>query len=198
MTEPAYRRSTGTPRGQARRAAILEHVTRDLAENGLAGFSLRRAAKAAGTTHKVLLYHFEGHDELLIEAIRQLRGRRIDRGVAVASLGPSSSLAQRVRAIWPILTSGEGHVLNQAIGLSMYDPVRYAELGRGSTQQYLPALLAICPEPWTDARKTEVSEMILAVLRGLIIDRLTGGDEAQVERAFAALDRALDHEEATS
>ncbi|MCE9620884.1 MAG: TetR family transcriptional regulator [Actinomycetia bacterium] len=197
MTEPGYRRSTGTPRGQARRAAILEQVTRDLAENGLPGFSLRRAARAAGTTHKVLLYHFEGHDELLLEAIQLLRIQRIDRGLSVATLEPGASLAQRVRAIWPILTSGEGEVLNQAIGLSMYDPVRYADLGRGSTQQYLPALVAICPPAWTDTRKIEVSEMILAVLRGLIIDRVTSGDEARVEHAFAALDRALDREEFT-
>jgi hypothetical protein len=32
---------------------LLDRVTDDL------GFSLRRAARAAGTTHKVLLYHFE-------------------------------------------------------------------------------------------------------------------------------------------
>ena len=198
MAEPSYRRSTGSPRGQARRAAILEDVTQDLADNGLAGFSLRRAARAAGTTHKVLLYHFDGHDELLIEAIRQLRTQRISRGTEVASLDASSTLAQRVRAVWPILTSGEGDVLNQAIGLSMYDPDRYAELGRGSTQQYLPALLAICPESWTEARKIEVSEMVLAVLRGLIIDQLTSGDDARVEHAFAALDRALEREEAAS
>ena len=54
-----YRRSAGTPRGEARRAELLALVTEDLAANGLVDFSLRRAARAAGTTHKVLLYHFE-------------------------------------------------------------------------------------------------------------------------------------------
>ena len=59
-----HRRSAGTPRGEARSRELLERVTDDLVANGLVDFSLRRAARAAGTTHKVLLYHFAGVDEL--------------------------------------------------------------------------------------------------------------------------------------
>src|SRR5712671_2818733 len=72
----AYRRSTGSPRGEARRRELLDRVTDDLAVNGLVDFSLRRAARAAGTTHKVLLYHFDGAEDLLRQAILQLRERR--------------------------------------------------------------------------------------------------------------------------
>jgi len=87
-------------------------------------------------------------------------------------------------------------VLDQAIGLMMYDPVRYAELGRGASQQYLPSLLSICPPQWPDQRKLEVAEMILATLRGFLIDWLTSGNTAGVEAGFEALARALDREEA--
>ena len=80
-----YRRSTGSPRGEARRRELLDAVTEDLAVNGLVDFSLRRAARAAGTTHKVLLYHFDGVDDLLSQAIFQLRERRISRGLAAAA-----------------------------------------------------------------------------------------------------------------
>ena len=59
-----YRRSAGSPRGEARRRELLDRVTADLAVNGLVDFSLRRAARAAGTTHKVLLYHFAGAEDL--------------------------------------------------------------------------------------------------------------------------------------
>ncbi|MFI5211107.1 MAG: TetR/AcrR family transcriptional regulator, partial [Gemmatimonadales bacterium] len=54
-----YRRSAGSPRGEARRRELLDRVSDDLAVNGLVDYSLRRAARAAGTTHKVLLYHFD-------------------------------------------------------------------------------------------------------------------------------------------
>jgi hypothetical protein len=38
--------------------------------------------------------------------------------------------------------------------------------------------------------------MVLAVLRGFLVDRLTSGDTAGVEAGFEALVRALEREEA--
>src|SRR5436190_8843835 len=91
-----YRRSTGSARGEARRQQLLERVTEDLAVNGLVDFSLRRAARAAGATHKVLLYHFESADDLLEQAILALRRRRVDRALAAAAEPGPDTLAARV------------------------------------------------------------------------------------------------------
>lgn len=193
-----YRRSTGSPRGEARRRELLRRVTDDLAANGLVDFSLRRAARAAGTTHKVLLYHFDGVDDLLTQAVDELRERRIDNGMAAAALEPNrGTLASRVRALWPVLIDPRaGHrALEQSTGLAMYDPARYARFGREATERYLPALLSLCPPDWPARRRREVAGMILATLRGLLLDRVTGGDEAGVDAGFAALLRALEREE---
>ena len=191
-----YRRSAGTRRGEARRAELLERVTDDLAVNGLVDFSLRRAARTAGTTHKVLLYHFDGADDLLRQAILQLRERRIANSLAAADAVQPQTLSARVRAVWPALVGEESRVLDQAIGLMMYDSDRYAGLGAGATQQYMPALLSVCPPDWPEQRKLEVSELILAALRGFLIDQLTSGNTAGVQAGFEALTRALDREEA--
>jgi AcrR family transcriptional regulator len=194
-----YRRSAGSARGEARRRDLLDRVTADLAVNGLVDFSLRRAARVAGTTHKVLLYYFDGADDLLQEVIFQLRDRRIDNALAAASQEPASrTLAERVRAMWPILTGEASWVLDQAIGLAMYDPERYAELGRGASKQYLPSLLSICPGHWSDQRKLEVAEMILAVLRGFLVDWRTSGDAEGIGAGFEALTRALEREESAN
>ena len=193
-----YRRSAGTPRGEARRRDLLDRVVDDLAVNGLVDFSLRRAARAAGTTHKVLLYYFDGADDLLRQAIIQLRERRIN-AVAAAVGGPADrTLAARVRAVGAVLMREEPglRVLEQAVGLAMYDPDRYAALGREASQQYLPPLLSICPPGWSDRRKLEVAEMILAVLQGFRADWLTSRDTARVAAGFNALTRALEREEA--
>ncbi|MFC1444220.1 TetR/AcrR family transcriptional regulator [Streptacidiphilus sp. N1-10] len=202
-TTAGYRRSTGSRRGEARRQDLLRRVTDDLAVNGLADFSLRRAARSAGTTHKVLLYYFDGVEDLLKQAVFELRGRRIDNALTAAQGSGRpvpQTLADRVRAIWPILMgeeTGLRRVLDQAIGLAMYDPVRYAELGQGATKQYLPSLLSLCPEGWSDQRKLEVAEMILATLRGFVVDRATGnGDLSGADAGFEALARALEREEA--
>ncbi|WP_433217542.1 hypothetical protein ACQP00_09960 [Dactylosporangium sp. CS-047395] len=194
MENAGYRRSAGTSRGEARRQELLEAVVEDLAANGLVDFSLRRAARAAGATHKVLLYHFEGVDDLLVQAVDRLRERRIDTSLAVAGSG---TLASRVAALWPVLTDPRfGHrVLEQSTGLAMYDPTRYAKFGREATDRYLPALLSLCPPDWPAARKAEVAEMVLATLRGLLLDRVTGGDEEGIAAGLRALLRALEREE---
>ena len=187
-----YRRSQGTPRGRARRAELLEKVVEDLAEHGLVDFSLRRAARAAGTTHKVLLYHFAGADELLVEAVDRLRERRIGTGLEAAVDG---TLADRVAALWPILTDPRfGHrVLEQSTGLAMYDPERYARFGRVATEQYLPALLSLCPAGWPPERRLETASMILGTLRGLLLDRVTEGDDERIQAGLRGLLRALAH-----
>lgn len=197
-----YRRSAGTPRAQARRRELLDRVTDDLAEHGLVDISLRRAAKAAGTTHKVLLYHFDDADELLREAVELLRERRLTASMA-AAFAPEhgQSLAERVRAVWPVLTgSGDGQrALDQALGLAMYDPQRHAPLAVDAADRFLPALRAMCPPQWTDERKDEVAELVFATLRGLLVQRRTGGTDGQSggEAGFGALLRMLEREEAS-
>src|SRR3954447_10425888 len=109
-----YRRSAGSPRGEARRRDLLDRVTDDLAVNGLVDFTLRRAARAAGTTHKVLLYYFDGADDLLKQAILKLRDRRIDSALASAAGSADRPLSARVHAMWPALVGEESRVLDQA------------------------------------------------------------------------------------
>ncbi|WP_243640338.1 TetR/AcrR family transcriptional regulator [Streptacidiphilus pinicola] len=199
-TNAGYRRSTGTPRGEARRRELLERVTDDLAVNGLVDFSLRRAARAAGTTHKVLLYHFDGAEDLLRQAVFKLRERRIENAMAAVAEGaPKSSLADRVRLVWPMLVgeeAGLARVLDQAMGLAMYDPERHRDLGRHASEQYLPILVGLCPPEWSERRKRGVAEMVLATLRGFLLERLISGDEEGVAAGFEALLRALEREEA--
>ncbi|MFI5696922.1 hypothetical protein ACIA58_34020 [Kribbella sp. NPDC051586] len=198
MTEEraGYRRSVKSPRGEARRRELLDKVADELGTNGLVDFSLRRAARAAGTTHKVLLYHFDGAEDLLTQAVLQLRERRITRALAAATEGPHDrSLADRVRSMWPTLIGEESWVLDQAIGLAMYDAPRYAGLARTASRQYLPTLLSLCPAEWPEQRRQEVAELILATLRGFLIEWRTSGDAAGIEAGLAALTRALEREE---
>lgn len=194
-----YRRSAGSARGEARRQELLERVTDDLAVNGLVDFSLRRAARAAGATHKVLLYHFDSAEDLLGLAVFALRERRIGTAVvAMADGAERRTLADRVRVAWHTLRDEEPglrRVLDQAIGLAMYDPERYGELGHGASGQYLPTLVSYCPRHWPGERKLEVAQLILATLRGFIVHRAIGGDPDSAGAGFAALVRALDREE---
>ena len=72
-------------------------MTDDLAVNGLVDFSLRRAARAASTTHKVLLYHFDGAEDLLAQAISSCAAAMSNALAAIAA-EPQATLAHRVTA----------------------------------------------------------------------------------------------------
>jgi AcrR family transcriptional regulator len=201
QTRAGYRRSAGSPRGEARRRELLDRVTDDLARNGLVDFSLRRAARAAGTTHKVLLYHFDGVEDLLGEAMRRLRDRRIGNALAAAAAGTRGrSLATRISAVWPVLMADDSglRVIDQAIGLAMYDPERYAHLARAASDQYRAPLAALCPPTWPERRKQEVGELVLAAMRGFLMEWRTTRDASGVDAGLAALLRALEREEAES
>jgi hypothetical protein len=60
----------------------------------------------------------------------------------------------------------------------------------------MPTLLASCAEDWPDRRKLEVAELVLATLRGFLIEWRTSGDAAGIDAGFEALARALEREEA--
>jgi DNA-binding transcriptional regulator YbjK len=189
-----FRRSRGSSRGEARRRDLLTRVTDDVQVNGLADFSLRRAARAAGTTHKVLLYYFADADDLLAHAVAELRARRIRGGLAAALDDGQGSLVERVRALWPVLTGAEDAALEQAMGLAMYDPSRYARLAADGSAEYLRALHELCPPGWSEQRKQEVANLVLAAMRGLLLARRTSGNEQDSAAGLAALERALARE----
>lgn len=196
--EAGYRRSAGSPRGEARRRELLDRVVDDLAVNGMVDFSLRRAARAAGTTHKVLLYYFDGVEDLLRQAVAELRDRRAAEGLARAGAGPSGrTLADRVLALWPALSGEElgQRTLDQAIGLALYDTSRHGDLARGASRDYVGALVSLCPAGWEERRKAEVAEMVLATLRGLLIEARTGDEPRRIDAGLEALRRALVREE---
>ena len=110
----------------------------------------------------------------------------------------TQTLAARIRAVWSAVMGAEFRVLGQSVGLTMYDPERYAGLGVSASEQYMSALLDICPPQWSEQRKREVAEMVMAVLRGFTVEFLTSGNSAAIEAGFAALARALEREEAAS
>jgi AcrR family transcriptional regulator len=194
---PAYRRAAGTQRGLARKEALLTAVVDDLATEGLTDFSLRRAARAAGTTHKVLLYHFDGLEDLLGQAMQRLRERRISSVLTASASG--ATLAERVRSMWPVLMDDASglRVIDQAIGLAMYDPERYAHLAQDAADAYLDPLFSLCPPQWPATRKREVAEMVMATMRGFLMEWRTTRDGDRIQAGLAALLRALEREEAS-
>jgi AcrR family transcriptional regulator len=174
------------------RADLLRAVADHIRTAGLYGFSLRRAAAAAGTTHKVLLYHFGSAENLMVEAVDLIRTDMVTSGRAAVPVR-GSGFAERLDALWRYWRSADGgaRILYEAIGLAMVRPDQFGDLAKRATADILSEMAeALAPVVGADAADT-VATLLLGLLRGLTIDRSITGDEARVDAAFRAFAAAL-------
>lgn len=195
---------TGQP-GSARKRELLAAAYRYVLSNGLADMSLRPLAKAIGSSPRVLLFLFgskEGltrallararEDELsYLEALRS--ARRPDHG--------DQNLAETGREVWSWLADPSHRSLlalwTEGYARSLQsEPGPWAEFGRDTVSDWLDLLAARQP-PGKDATEARAERtLLLAVLRGALLDLLATGDH---DRATAAVERHLraiphDHE----
>src|SRR3954447_26012850 len=112
------------PRVTGRRESVANAATDYVLEHGLIGLSLRPLAAALGTSDRMLLYHFEGKDDLVATVLRlpprpfgggrtvpvRLRGRqeRRARPVACGDRGAARGLPAALRAGGCARTAGTG------------------------------------------------------------------------------------------
>jgi hypothetical protein len=143
----------------------------------------------------VLLYYFDGVDDLLGQALPKLRERRV--AATLAAAAAAGSLADRVRAVWPVLMDDDAgvRVIDQAMGLAMYEPGRYGHLTAEAYPQYTEGIMSWCPPHWTEQRKREVATLVVATLRGCIAEWRITRDMKHITPALDALARALSREE---
>ncbi len=186
--EPTSDDGATTLRGQARRDALLESVATFILNRGVIRFSLRGAAAAAGTTHRVLLYHFGSGPELVREALDRLRQRRAERAAQL----PPQDVGPLLGA-WRVLTLDEpqARALLEGLAMAVAEPDSYGPIATDAVVQYLPFLAAFLPEDWSEERRVAVATLSLAVIRGLMLDWLATHDLERNEEAMRAFDEVV-------
>lgn len=178
-----------------RKRELLESAYSYVLANGLADFSLRPLAKAIGSSPRVLLFLFGSKDGLT----RALLARaRADELAALESLRAShedTSLADFGREVWAWL-AGPPHRALLTMWLEGYARSLKGEAGPwqdfalGTVADWLE-LIATRQAPSRRASVEGEAErtLLLAVLRGALMDILATGD---LERATRAVERHLD------
>ena len=170
-----------TLRGERRREELLAAVVDHVLEHGLRDFSLRRAAAEAGTSHRILLYHFGTTSELLREVLAEIR-RPVIEAARTALRQPD---ADPIATAWEIL-SGKLPVTRVLLEVQMLSAVdeSYREIAQDYMNAYLPVVEeAIAPEV-DGRRRQDAAALTLAVIRGLLIDVQSTGELERAWRAF--------------
>ena len=72
VTKCSTRYKVAMPRKSMSRETLLPRLAEFVLQHGLSNASLRPLAKAAGTSDRMLLYHFKSKEDLLVELLAHL------------------------------------------------------------------------------------------------------------------------------
>ena len=166
-----------------RREVLLEAAYRYALEHGLADVSLRPLATAVGSSPRVLLFLF-GSKEGLVRAL--LARARADELAALAGMRAATEDPRRVaETVWAWLVSPEHRALLtlwvETYARSLVDPV-------GPWSGFAEQTVADWLDVLAPAGDLTDRTLLLAVLRGALLDLLATGD---ADRTTAAVQRFL-------
>ncbi len=155
-----------------RRADVLIRAADYVLEHGLADLSLRPLSKALGTSPRMLLYDFGSKEQLIGEVLAQIRRR--EEALLVANV---HTLAD----VWRWISAPEREPF-----LRLFFEVYVGALGRPQAEPFVRDWLEFLRMHWHPPVDEATATLMVAVVRGLLLDRLATGDR---ERTDAALDR---------
>jgi AcrR family transcriptional regulator len=173
-----------------RREQLLSEAATWLVTHGLGRMSLRAVAADLGISHRTLLHHFPTRQQLLGEALGELRSRSV--AVLEAqmrdSVGPDPGAL--ITAMWEHFTAPDTlpyhRVYFEVCGAALADPASYEPYLEGFESDWARAIAAPLEHAGTPPARIEpLATLIVASFRGLLLDLLITGDS---RRARAGLD----------
>jgi AcrR family transcriptional regulator len=180
-------------RGQSARERLLDSVIEHFTADGLADQSLRRIAEAAGTSHRMLLYHFGSKDGLLLQVVREVEART---RAQLADIGEEAGgeTDQLVRRAWAYVAdpelAGFERLFFALYGRALQGDEATLPLLKDDVESWLAANAALSADAGVPVAVARVHARLgLAVVRGLLLDLLATGDRVGVHAALDAFAR---------
>lgn len=198
---PAGPAADRPPRGEARRALILEAALRVVGEEGASALTHRRVAAEAGLPVAATTYWFASKDELLAEAYRLAADRDMERIRELAAIYDQRAPDDLAATLADLLAADlAGSRTALLAAYSLWIEAARRPVLRGIERDWTHAYVAVVervlrvagsPHPATDA------QLLVAALDGLLLAQLAVHDpdpaitlRPQLERLIDALLRA--------
>lgn len=160
---------------------LLDACTGYALEHGLPD-RLEPLAAAAGTSNRMLIYHFGTRDGLLREVLRQARHRQVDTFTDLLRLRPDEPYLETLARGWSAISGPQGEPylriftrLHDTAGGPLWPGFR-----RTATTDWLAPL----EDGMRSLGRPELATVVLAVIRGLLIDLDATGDTSRTDQAF--------------
>lgn len=163
------------------RQQLLNACTDYALEQGLPN-RLGPLAAAARTSTRMLIYHFGTRDELLREILGQARQRQLEAFTDLLRLRTDEAYPVTLARAWSAISGPVGQPylrmfsrLHDAGGEPLWPGFR-----RAATMDWLAPL----EEGTRSLGRPDLATVVLAVIRGLLIDLDATGDAVRTDRAF--------------
>ena len=165
-----------------RKQEILEATLAYLVKHGLTDLSLRPLAAAAGTSARLLIYHFGSKEQLLAEVLDTLQSRLRE---SFAEVSAREDGEPPLRTFWNWATSRRNfrslRLLYELQILAAQNPESYGRyLVRNSWDWVELVRTALPPAERTDAMAT----LLVAVFDGLFLELVSTGDRRRTTEAL--------------
>jgi AcrR family transcriptional regulator len=144
-------------------------------------------ADAAGTSTRMLVYHFGTRDRLLREVLGRARERQREAFGAMLRLRPDEPYLDTLAGVWERMTGPEGRPY-----LRMFDQRHIAQLRDSAGRPLWPDFRRTATTDWlgpleeglASVHRPELATVVLAMLRGLLMDLDATGDTDRTGRAW--------------
>lgn len=163
---------------------LLDECVDYALENGLPD-RLDPFARATGASARMLLYHFGTRDALLRAVLRRARERQLDTFGDLLRLRPDEDYTVTLAHAWTKMTGPDGRPYLRMFG----------QLREDAEQQLWPGFRRIATTDWLEPLEVglrsigrpQSATLVLAVIRGLLMDLDATADAARADRAFQEL-----------
>jgi AcrR family transcriptional regulator len=172
---------------------LCSAIVRYLIRHGLADLSLRPLAKAVGSSPRVLLYYFGSKEKMVIKVLSDIRRKQ---RVTYARV-KGTSFADEYQAVWRHMSaaSSEPHfrLYFEAYGMALRRPRLYKVFLHDTIEDWLRMIAdELRREGYKRAEARAFATVVVAGLRGFMLDFCATGDRKRVDRAVALWLHTLD------
>jgi AcrR family transcriptional regulator len=170
----------GRPRDHQRRQELLDAIVDDVAAHGIGTRSLRDIAEQVGTSHRMLIHHFQSREGLLVAIVDEVERRT--RAQVEAMYGPTDDAVDVLEQAWSELC----HERMRGVERLFYECYARGARGEAPFDRLHPASITSWLEMARDQGvDVDLARLGLAVVRGLLLDLVATNDEAGTGRALA-------------
>nr|WP_269440650.1 TetR/AcrR family transcriptional regulator [Micromonospora tarapacensis] len=157
----------------------------------MSDMSLRPLATAVGSSPRVLLYYFGSKEGLIREVLARSRARQLDAVEQAANSG-----SDPIETLWRWLTDpGQAEIERlffEGCVRSLHNQDgAWRDFGAASVQEWLTPMRQVVTRTGAAGNTPYAPTLVLAAIRGLLLDLLATRDQERIEGAFADLIRLL-------